>query len=325
MGSRLPTLSRHPGEPAADTPTGRRSPADPQPNPVDRRGGSFRPPRSSDQTHPVPRFPVDDLADPRIEEFVGLRDADLRRRREAPGGDLAGIFIAEGDPVVERALRAGYRLRSILVDAARTQPLPTAVGDDVPVFEASPEVVLRITGMAMHRGCIASFDRRPVPPPAEVLAGATRVVVLENLTNPTNLGVIARSAVALGAEALLLDPSCCDPLYRRASRVAMGEVYALPYAWLPRFPDGLDPVVDAGFQLLALTPDPAAESIDDVAFAPDEKVALVLGAEGPGLRAQTLDRIDRPVRIPMHGTVDSLNVAAAASIACYVLGRGRPT
>lgn len=270
------------------------------------------------------RIPVDDLGDPRIEEFVGLRDADLRRRREAPGGDLAGIFVAEGDPVVERALRAGYRLRSLLIDAARTQPLPDAVPGDVPVYAASPEVVLRITGMAMHRGCIASFDRRPVPPPAEVLAGVTRIIVLENLTNPTNLGVIARSAVALGAEAMLLDPSCCDPLYRRASRVAMGEVFALPYAWLPRFPDGLDPVVEAGFQLLALTPDPAAESIDDVAFAPEEKVALVLGAEGPGLRDDTLARIDRPVRIPMHGTVDSLNVAAAASIACYVLGRGRP-
>ena len=266
---------------------------------------------------------VEDPNDPRIAEFIGLRDADLRRRRELPDGDLAGIFVAEGDIVVARALRAGYRLRSLLVDATRTAPLPPDL-PAVPVYAAGPELVLAITGMAMHRGCIASFDRRPVPPPAEVLAGATRVVVLENLTNPTNLGVIARSAVALGADGLILDPSCCDPLYRRASRVAMGEVFGLPYAYAPRFPDGLDVVVDAGFSLLALTPDPAAESIDDLAFAPQERVALVLGAEGPGLSEATMARIGRRVRIPIHGGVDSLNVGAAAAIACYVLGRGRP-
>lgn len=266
---------------------------------------------------------VDDAADPRIEEFIGLRDADLRRRREAEGGDLAGIFIAEGDVVVERALRAGYRLRSLLVDASRTSPLPADL-PEVPVYAAGPDLVLSITGMAMHRGCIASFERRPVPEPPEVLAAATRIVVLERITNPTNLGVIARSAVALGADAMILDPSCCDPLYRRASRVAMGEVFGLPYARTTAFPGGLDVIVDAGFSLVALTPDPEAESIDEVAFGPDEKVALVLGAEGPGLTEATLARIGRPVRIPIHGGVDSLNVAAAAAIACYVLGRGRP-
>ncbi len=272
---------------------------------------------------PAAWIPVDDPADERIAEFIGLRDADLRRRRESAGGDLAGLFVAEGDIVVERALRAGYRLRSLLVDATRAAPLPAGL-PDVPVYAAGPALVLRITGMAMHRGCIAAFDRRPVPSPAEVLAGATRVVVLENLNNPTNLGVIARSAVGLGADALILDPSCCDPLYRRASRVAMGEVFALPYAYADRFPGGLDVVTDAGFSLLALTPDPAAEPIDDVVLGPEERVALVLGAEGPGLTDETMARVGRRVRIPVHGGVDSLNVAAAAAIACYVLGRGRP-
>ncbi len=267
---------------------------------------------------------VDDPADPRIEEFIGLRDHELRRRREAPGGDLAGIFIAEGDLVVERAVRAGYRLRSVLVDATRTQPLTPTIGPDVPIYAAGPEVVLRITGMAMHRGLIASLDRGPDRPLDEVLAAATRLVVLENVNNPTNLGVIARSAMGLGADALVLDPSCCDPLYRRASRVSMGEVFALPWTRAPRFPGGLDPIVDAGFELLALTPDAEAESIDDLTFAPDERVALVLGAEGPGLTDATMDRIGRRVRIPLHGGVDSLNVGAAAAIACYVLGRGRP-
>jgi len=269
------------------------------------------------------RIPVDDPADPRIAEFIGLRDAQLRRRREAAGGDLAAIFIAEGDIVIERAVRAGYRLRSLLVDATRTSPLPSAAAA-VPVFAAGPALVLTITGMAMHRGCLASFDRRPVPTPGEVLADATRVVVLENLNNPTNLGVIARSAVGLGADALILDPSCCDPLYRRASRVAMGEVFGLPYAYTQRFPGGLDVVTDAGFSLIALTPEVGAEPIDDVVLAPEEKVALVLGSEGPGLTADTLNRVHRQVRIPIHGGVDSLNVAAAAAIACYVLGRGRP-
>lgn len=269
-------------------------------------------------------IPVSDPDDPRIEEFLGLRDHDLRRRRESPGGDLAGIFIAEGDIVVERAVRAGYQLRSVLIDATRTQPLPSAIGPEVPVYAAGRDVVLRITGMGVHRGVMASLDRGPDRPISDVLAHATRLVVLENVNNPTNLGVIARSAMGLGADALLLDPSCCDPLYRRASRVAMGEVFALPWARTERFPAGLDPIVDAGFSLLALTPDPIAESIDDLVFAPDDKVALVLGAEGPGLTDETMDRIGRRVRIPLHGGVDSLNVGAAAAIACYVLGRGRP-
>nr|WP_254127306.1 hypothetical protein [Aquihabitans sp. G128] len=119
-------------------------------------------------------IPVDDPGDERIAEFLGLRDADLRRRRESPGGDLAGIFIVEGDVVVERALRAGYRLRSVLIDASRSQPLPEAIPADAPVFAAGPDLVLRITGMGVHRGVMASFDRRPVPGAAEVLAGATR-------------------------------------------------------------------------------------------------------------------------------------------------------
>jgi tRNA G18 (ribose-2'-O)-methylase SpoU len=271
-----------------------------------------------------PVVTVDQPDDPRIAEYTGLRDHDLRRRREAAGGDLAGIFIAEGDLVVERAVRAGYPVRSVLVDATRTAPIPALIPGTVTVFAAGPEVVRRITGMGVHRGMMAVLGRLPVPPPGQVLAAATRVVVLEGVVNPTNLGVIARSAVGLGAEALLLDPTCVDPLYRRASRVAMGEVFGLPHARLPRFPEGLDVVADAGFSLLALTPDPAATSIDDVSFAPDERVALVLGSEGPGLTTATLDRIGRRVRIPLHGGVDSLNVAAAAAIACYVLGRGRP-
>lgn len=270
------------------------------------------------------RISVDDPEDPRIVEYTGMRDHELRLRREGPGGDLAGIFVTEGDIVVERALRAGYRMRSALIDATRTAALPDAVPGDIDVFSAGPDVVRHITGMAVHRGMMATFARRALPTPQAVLAGATRIVVTERVVNPTNLGIIARSARGLGADALLGDPATVDPLYRRASRVSMGEVFGLAFARLPAFPEGLDIVADHGFSLVALTPDAEATPIDDVVFAPDDKVALVLGSEGPGLAEATMTRIGLRVRIPLHGGVDSLNVAAAAAIACYVLGRGRP-
>lgn len=267
------------------------------------------------------RVPVTDPDDERIREFIGLRDHALRRRREGRGGDLAGVFVAEGDVVVQRALRAGYALRSALVDATRTTPLPDEVPGDVTVFAAGPAVLERITGLGVHRGVLAAFDRRPVPPPADVLAAARRVVVLENVVNPTNIGVIARSAAAFGYDGLLLDHSCCDPLYRRASRVAMGEVFGVPHAWLGRLPDGLAVVRAHGFAVVALTPDGGAEDIDAVvaSFGPDDRVALLLGAEGHGLAAATMEAADRRARIPISPAVDSLNVGAAAAVALYAL------
>ena len=274
------------------------------------------------QTHGVTeRITVDDPHDPRVAVFVGLRDQALRGRREAAGGDVAGLFIAEGDLVVERAARAGYRLRALLLDATRTKPLPVDPGDGVPIYAGGPDVIRRITGLAVHRGVMGCFERRPVPDAETVLADVRRVVVCENVANPTNLGLVARSAVALGIDALLLDPTSSDPLYRRASRVSMGEVYALPYAWTSRLPEGLAPLRRRGFEVVALTPDPAADDIGELAYAPEDRVALVLGAEGPGLSDDTLSAADRRVRIPLHGAVDSLNVASAAAIAVYVLGR----
>jgi tRNA G18 (ribose-2'-O)-methylase SpoU len=268
------------------------------------------------------RTPVDDPDDPRIAEFVGLRDRELAGRRERGRGAPAnGLFIAEGDVVVARALRAGYRLRAALVDATRAEPLPAEVPEDARVYAAAPLVLRRITGLGVHRGMLASFDRRPVPPAAEVLAAARRVVVLERVSNPTNLGVIVRSAAGLGIDAVLLDPTCTDPLYRRVARVAMGEGYAFPWAWLTRLPVGLGPVREAGFRLLALTPDPEAVPIDRVQVGEGERVALLFGAEGPGLSAATLAAADERVGIPMRGGVDSLNVGVAAGIACWVLGR----
>jgi tRNA G18 (ribose-2'-O)-methylase SpoU len=281
------------------------------------------PGRGTEATILPVRAAVDDPDDPRIAEFVGLRDRELAGPRI--GGRRvveAGVFIAEGDIVTERALRAGYRMRAALVDATRTDPLPP-VPDGAPVYAASPAVLRRITGLGVHRGMLASFDRRPVPPAGEVLAQSRRVIVLERVSNPTNLGVIVRSAAGLGIDAMLLDPTCTDPLYRRVARVAMGEGYSFPWAWLPRLPDGLDLVRSAGFRMLALTPAAGATPLDQVMVGDDERVALLFGAEGPGLSEATLAAADERVGIPMRGGVDSLNVGVAAAIACWALARHR--
>lgn len=272
-----------------------------------------------------PDLVVTDPADERIHEFVGLRDRDLRVRGRATAATetpLDAVFVAEGDPVVARAVRAGFELVTLLVDATRTHPLPDGVEAAAEViYGAGPEVLQRITGMGVHRGCLGVFRRRPLPSLDDVLAGARRVLVMERVVNPINLGVIARTAVGLGMDAMVLDDASVDPLYRRASRVAMGEVFEFPYARAGRFPAGLDAVGDAGFTLVALTPADGAESIDDITFGVDERVALVLGSEGPGLTDEAMERCDRRVSIPLSGNVDSLNVGAAAAIACYAITR----
>jgi tRNA G18 (ribose-2'-O)-methylase SpoU len=265
--------------------------------------------------------PVTDPDDPRIAPFVGLRDHELRKRRELPGGDMAGVFICEGDLVVERALRAGYQLTAVLVDAKRNAPFPFELDAAVTVYAATAPVLVRITGYALHRGMLASFVRRPELDALTVLDNARRVIVLEGVNNPTNLGIIARSAAALGIDAMLLDAFCCDPLYRRASRVAMGEVFKLPYARLGAFPEGLAFLQDRGFELVALTPEPGALPIDRMQLGADARVALLFGAEGPGLTDATLAHCDHQVRIPMREGVDSLNIAAAAAIAIWCVSR----
>lgn len=269
---------------------------------------------------------VDDPDDPRLGVFMGLRDHDLRRRREAPGGDMEGVFVAEGALVAGRALAAGYRATAALLDRARADPLPPGMGPDVPVYRVGPAVVSRITGYQTHRGALVAFARRPLPDPASVLAGARRVVVTEAVVNPTNMGVIVRSAAALGIDAVLLDPASCDPLYRRANRASMGEGFALPHARLAPLPDGLAPLRAAGFTVVALTPAPDAVDLHRWAGSldPEARVALVLGSEGPGLTPATEAACHVGARIPLALGVDSLNVGVAAGIACYVVGRPTP-
>lgn len=271
----------------------------------------------------MPRVPIDDPTDERIAVFQGLRDHVLRQRRELPDGDMASVFVAEGDVVVERALRAGYRLRSLLIDGKRTKPLPAVIDPDIDVYACAPAVLERITGYHLHRGVLACFHRRELPTPAEVLNEAMTVVVTENVTNPTNLGVVLRCAAALAVDAYLLDPTTSDPLYRRCGRVSMGEAYGMPYARLERFPDGLAPLQTHGFELVALTPDPDAEPLRDYRPGPNTRTALLLGAEGPGLTPATLEACHRRVRIPMSGEADSINVGSAAAVAFYALAESR--
>lgn len=266
---------------------------------------------------------VEDPDDPRIAVFMGLRDHDLRRLREAPGGDMEGVFVTEGLLVTTRALGAGYRPLSVLVDASRDDALPDGFPDAVPVHRAGPRVVQAVTGYQTHRGALVAFARRALPSPEEVLGQARRVVVGEAVVNPTNLGVILRSASALGFDATLLDPTSCDPLYRRANRASMGEGFALPHARLGALPQGLAPLEEAGFRVVALTPAADAVALPDLAatIGPEDRLALVLGSEGPGLTPGTEAAADLRVRIPLAPGVDSLNVGVAAGIACYALGR----
>jgi len=276
----------------------------------------------------MPAVEVDDPTDARIAAFMGLRDHDLRRLREAAGGDMDGLFVAEGAVVSGRALAAGYRARAVLVDRSRADPLPAGLDVGVPVYRAGPRVIAAVTGYQSHRGALVAFARLPLPGPGEVLADASRVIVTEAVVNPTNLGVIVRSAAAFGFEALLLDPRSCDPLYRRANRASMGEGFAVPHARTDSLPGGLEPLLRAGFTVVALTP--ATDAVELGAFATgigdEDRLALVLGSEGPGLTPATEAAVDVRVRIALAGRVDSLNVGVAAGIACYALGRRpRPT
>ena len=261
---------------------------------------------------------VTDPADPRIGDYVGLTDAARRMRAEP----AAGFFIAEGDQVVRRAAAAGYPPRSVLVSPQRLADLSQEIaGLPCPVLVASYDVLQAVTGFHVHRGILASFGRLPLRDPDEVLAAARRVVVLEGLTNHTNLGAVFRSAAGLGMEAVLLSPTCADPLYRRAVRVSMGEVFAVPHAFLADWPGALTGLVHRGFRVLAMTPAEDAVRLEDVRLDDAERAALLLGAEGPGLTEAALAAGSQRVRIPMAAGVDSLNVAAAAAVGCWVVGR----
>ncbi len=263
---------------------------------------------------------VTDPDDPRLADYTRLRDVNLRKSLEVEHG----LFMAEGEKVIRRAIQAGHPVRSLLMARRWVEPLADVLGD-APVYVVDDAVAEAVTGFVVHRGALASMGRRVLPEVADVLAGpARRILVLEDLVDHGNVGAIFRCAAALGVEAVILSPRCADPLYRRSVKVSMGAVFAIPYARMERWHDGLKELREAGFGLLALTPDQSATPLDTAPLG--ERVALMLGAEGDGLSSQWLDAADHPVCIPMSGGamdlgVDSLNVVAAAAIACHDLMR----
>lgn len=277
-------------------------------------------PSNTASTDPLDGLVIDDPTDARLEVFMGLSDQEMRQRREAIGGDLEGIFIAEGDLVIQRALDAGHELRSVFVEAARTRPLEFDLGN-TPLLRAGEPVVQVIASHRRYRGSMACFTRPAPPTAASVLANARTVVVTERVNNPTNMGVIIRTAAALGVDALLTDPASCDPLARRVCRVSMGVTFTLPHARLDALPDGLGVLDD--FVTVALTPAETATPLDQLPLGPDDRVALLLGAEAPGLTDAAMQAATHCAAIPMHHGVDSLNVATAAAIAMWQVTAGR--
>ncbi|GLZ78778.1 rRNA methyltransferase [Actinorhabdospora filicis] len=261
--------------------------------------------------------PVSDASDDRLGDYRALTDLALRTRFEQPHG----LFIAEGELVIRRALRAGFRMRSMLVDAKRVGQVAELAGGGAPVYAGAPKVLESVTGFHVHRGVLASFHRRPLPSAAEVLAGARRVIIVEDVNNHTNIGALFRGAAGLGMDGVLLSPTCADPLYRRSVRVSMGEVFAVPYAFLEPWPQGLGLVREAGFTVLALTPAADALPMQRLSVEQKSRAALLFGAEGPGLTDAAMGASSVRVRLPMTGGVDSLNVAAAAAVACWELTR----
>ena len=266
---------------------------------------------------------IDDLSRPELELFARLTEAQLRSKVEAE----KGVFIAESPKVINLALDAGCRPVALLMEEDKLAGQGAAVIArclEAPVYTASREVLSRLTGYRLTRGVLAAF-RRPEPADAAGLcAGARRVAVLEGISDSTNVGAIFRSAAALGVDAVLLTPTCCDPLCRRAVRVSMGTVFQVPWAWLGEtaadWPGpGLARLKEWGFTTLALALDPAGLTLDDPRLPLAGRLAMILGTEGDGLAPATVAGCDLCVRIPMARGVDSLNVAAAGAVAFWQL------
>ena len=276
----------------------------------------------------VPALDIVHLTDPdddRLADYVSLTDVALRSRHEPE----KGLYIAESSTVLGRALAAGHRPRSVLVSPRWLPDLRTMLeardpeGEPVRVYVGEPAVLEAVTGFHVHRGALASMHRPPLPTVASVLAGARggagarRVAVLEDVVDHTNVGAAFRSAAAIGVDAVLVTPRCADPLYRRSVRVSMGTVFQVPWTRIDPWPDGIAQLREAGFVTAALALSDDSVSLDVLEAQAPERLALVLGAEGDGLKPETVAAADLTVRIPMAGGVDSLNVAAAGAVAFW--------
>jgi tRNA G18 (ribose-2'-O)-methylase SpoU len=262
---------------------------------------------------------ISDPADPRVADFRRLNDTAHRRQVESAGPFGKGVFVVEGWLAVERLVPSRYPVRAVLVDAAKLERAEEVIGRrHGPLFAAHQDVLDAIVGFPLHRGIVAVAERGRPQLWTDVAARGRRLVVTEGVNDAENLGSIIRNAVALGGDGLLLDPTSCDPLTRRTVRVSVGHALTLPFARMS-WPDGLASLHESGVTTVALTPRADAVAIDEVDLAPDQRVAIVVGAEGAGLTDAAIDACDLAVRIPMARGVDSLNVAAATAIAAHRL------
>jgi tRNA G18 (ribose-2'-O)-methylase SpoU len=256
---------------------------------------------------------VRDADDPRLADYRDLRDVRLRQSLEAEHG----LFLAEGEKVVRRAVQAGFPVRSLLMAPRWLDGLADVLdATDAPCYVVSEELAESVTGFHVHRGALASLERLPLPTVEQVVRDARTVMVLEDVVDHTNVGAIFRSSAALGVDAVLLAPRCADPLYRRAVKVAMGAVFSLPWTRLPDWYDALPALSTAGFTTVALTLADGAVPIER-AVAGCDRLALVMGGEGHGLSPRWTAAADLRAVIPMAAGIDSLNVAAASAVACY--------
>jgi tRNA G18 (ribose-2'-O)-methylase SpoU len=263
--------------------------------------------------------PITEPSDPRLGDYSALTDAALRKRYERE----RGVLIAEGPNPVHELIASPYPVRSLLLTderVATSRHLVDAV--DVPVYVVERDLLYEVVRFRLHQGVLGCGGRLPPTPLESLLHVARRLVVLEGLNDHENLGTLFRSARALGMDAVVLGPGCADPLYRRSVRVSMGHVLHVPHGRVGDLSAGLDRVAEAGFTIVGLTPDPVAPPIDELDLADVDRVAVLLGAEGPGLSETALRGARVTARIPMHGGVDSLNVAAAGAIAFHRVGPG---
>ena len=259
-----------------------------------------------------------DLSDPRLADYSHQTDVALKKAR----GTEHGLYIAESALVLQRALAAGHRPRSVLALGNTVDEAKALVGGDVPIFSGPSELLEELTGYLLHRGLIAAMHRPELPTVTSLLTGARRVIILENVVDPTNVGAIFRSVAAIGADAVFVTPRCSDPFYRRAIRVSMGTVLQVPWTRLGDWPSTRTLLASSGFQIAALALSADAVSLRD--FVAPTKLALVLGTEGEGLTAEALASADTIVQIPMAHGIDSLNVAASAAVAMWALAQAAP-
>lgn len=273
--------------------------------------------------------------DPRIEIYRNQKDAWLKAQQGLdPADRKAGLFMAEGELVVRTLLASGLKIHSLLLSETRLAAMADALAGlapSVPVFVASREVLEAIIGFDLHRGILAAGVRPCHPPLQDLLATRSTVLVLEDLANHDNMGSLFRSLAALGGidrSAVLLSPRCCDPLYRKALRVSMGAALRIPWAVVDPWPSGLHSLREARFEILAMTPESRAQdvrSLRDLPTGTRRKLALLLGAEGPGLSTEAMVWADRRIRISIDPAIDSLNVGVAGAIALAILDEEFPS